>query len=1050
MKKIIKVLCTLCFLLLISFSKDNVQAALASNELIKINKSNGQSFVVTKDTTIEQIMEEYGNIIRVQTDSVFGGQAYTFYTDDNYSNFLYVETTRDRKIISYGSVGTNFETKYHIGGTARTFNRNLNLTGYVFEYDEIIYGVIQYNTSALAGKTAGAICTDYANTYRTNPTKYLRGIAEQSVTFFNAISHFIGNDANLVFDERMFYTNEQFKEFGSSVRLYLQAMSKSSEFMRGIGVKEGISLAQRNNAYLLNPLQIGSLASVNPYINYGNKNIAVFDYIEEQNLITAVTVSPDCFEKAKVVNLTADEVEKLNAGRYEYQNAINNLRAESAIYEINPVEKPASISGLVAGKLKYSKKQGITDYVNAIRVAAGLPKLNLNEDCFNTAQHISTLMTYRWQVLGLDIKHQPAKDTLPGIDPTYYDIAVGWGKGYQENLGRSSTQTTVNSMMNHIGIFLDDTSEQGLFFSHRQKIMHADFTEFGYGISTEMFANEFSGYNDNDVYLEAWPANGITFLEAVNNKNKIYWTAQFTDKYKFLDTTDAKITCLNTGDVWEFTDAVSTNSKRYSIQTDNISSLNNRVIMYDSGIKPHEGYVYEVKFTGIQDVATGKLVDYSYRSAFEYADLDSYPSQSNEIDINEEKIGLAKVEGTDMYYLPIGEDVKLFAALNNSVTDKKVTWTSSDPTVTVTQNGIVHAHDKGNLNPVTISVTYDATSITSSVTFKPYTKINEVVIEPNKATITKGQSTDLLVKKLPSDATEKAQFTWYVVSNSDVTKKYAYNDPAITKYIKLEPYADNKLKAKITAVDAEMNNNKYTIRVEVEGVSGNTYTGECDIDIVVPLESIRISIKTAGIEMLQSSKTIEVDLNKNNIDVLELKTKPNPVNITGAANAKWTANNTTVLNFTSEYLEGKESIGVFDIVSEGETNVTAEVDGKTDTIKVIIRATLESLTINDTPEKVVALNETYKLPYSRVPQKDADKLYFASTNESVITIDDNGEMKFVGPGKATITVSNEEINPNTKLAKSGSICKAITYNVKIKAEKIELINPGINSYDVKV
>lgn len=144
MKRIIKIFGVLLFLLVINLSHNTVEATLASsNELIEIRDGSNQNFiVVTRDTIIEEIMAKYGSA-KIVTDSAFGGKAYTFYTDNNYSNFLYVETTNNDKIISYGSIGTNFETQKHVGGKERTDTRNLNLSGYVFEdYDGIIYGVI--------------------------------------------------------------------------------------------------------------------------------------------------------------------------------------------------------------------------------------------------------------------------------------------------------------------------------------------------------------------------------------------------------------------------------------------------------------------------------------------------------------------------------------------------------------------------------------------------------------------------------------------------------------------------------------------------------------------------------------------------------------------------------------------------------------------------------------------------------------------------------------------------------------------------------------------
>ena len=113
----------------------------------------------------------------------------------------------------------------------------------------------------------------------------------------------------------------------------------------------------------------------------------------------------------------------MNAGREEYENAINKFKEENGLYDVEP--QSTEPTTLVAGKLKQSKKEGITSYLNAMRVAGGLPKLRINEEAFNVAQHISTLLSYRYTQLNLPIKHVPPKPT--GVTDEYYNTAIGNG-----------------------------------------------------------------------------------------------------------------------------------------------------------------------------------------------------------------------------------------------------------------------------------------------------------------------------------------------------------------------------------------------------------------------------------------------------------------------------------------------------------------------------------------------------------------------------------------------------------------------------------------------
>ena len=148
-----------------------------------------------------------------------------------------------------------------------------------------------------------------------------------------------------------------------------------------------------------------SSAIDNKGLDLENKTIAVMDYDINKKQLYAIAVSEDIFDKRNVIDLTNEETSKLAAGRAEYEEAMKNFKEDSELYEVEP--QSTDVSTLRAGKLKQSKKVGITNYINAIRVAAGLPKLKISEDAFLVAQHISTLISYRLTELKLPIKHVP-------------------------------------------------------------------------------------------------------------------------------------------------------------------------------------------------------------------------------------------------------------------------------------------------------------------------------------------------------------------------------------------------------------------------------------------------------------------------------------------------------------------------------------------------------------------------------------------------------------------------------------------------------------------
>ena len=63
---------------------------------------------ITRDMTVAQVISLFG-APRLTTDSIFGGQAYTFYSD-GYQNYIYLETNENGEIASYGTISEGFSS----------------------------------------------------------------------------------------------------------------------------------------------------------------------------------------------------------------------------------------------------------------------------------------------------------------------------------------------------------------------------------------------------------------------------------------------------------------------------------------------------------------------------------------------------------------------------------------------------------------------------------------------------------------------------------------------------------------------------------------------------------------------------------------------------------------------------------------------------------------------------------------------------------------------------------------------------------------------------
>ena len=164
----------LIFMLIFNLSFNLIVHAAESDFLI--SQGTGEFHIeVTKTTTVDDIIKILGEP-KLVTVSAFGGQAYTFYTDNNYSNFLYIETTNEGKIISYGSIEETYKTNTYSYGDDYPYNERSPLYGCLFSKEGIVGGGVYYNTSALNGGNYSDVIELYENNYKSNPTKYLKGL----------------------------------------------------------------------------------------------------------------------------------------------------------------------------------------------------------------------------------------------------------------------------------------------------------------------------------------------------------------------------------------------------------------------------------------------------------------------------------------------------------------------------------------------------------------------------------------------------------------------------------------------------------------------------------------------------------------------------------------------------------------------------------------------------------------------------------------------------------------------------------------------------------
>ncbi len=1010
----------LTVLLINLFPINIVEAITDANLLISVGIGK-YAINVTKSTTIDDIIKVLGEP-KIKTKSAFGGYAYTFYTDSNYSNYLYIETDQDEGIISFGSVDPTYKTRTYSYGDDYNYRENGVLHGCLYNSNGKIIAGIYYNREKWNEVGFNGISARYENNYKSDENTYLYSLSKHAVTMFNAIRAVKGINYKADFNDDCFYINQQLKEYDTSIKAMLEKTGKSKEY-KGIKLKEKVGFTN-SIYYILNPLVIASLESY-AISDFGDKNIAIFDYNMNTKMITTGMIAKDALNLTNEVPYTNEEREKLENGRKLYKSAIEKLYKEEGLFKVEP--QTTNPSALVAGELKDSKKQGIVDYLNMVRAGEGLSMLKLNEDAFKVSQHIATLISYRKTELGLDIAHIPPKPA--GVSDEYYKIAVGWGKGYAENLGYSQTKMSEEMMMYHINMFLDDGSERPQNFSHRTKMLDTEFTDFGYGISNLTFANEFTGYKASDVIAQTWPADGITFMESLID-NKFKWSTQFVKRYKVQENSTVEVRCVNNGKTWRWDGEENSSTRFFTTYTKSISSINNKVVFYDSSISPAAGEVYEITVKNVLDENTNKLVEYKYRTRFEYADTSKTEKRISSLNI-ETPEKLEKIDNKT-YLAQLGQTTKLNAKIGTTGTNEyiKMTWSSSDKSkVEVTQNGIITIKDV-TTNPITIEVSEEFSGLKDSIQIVTSSKGISLSLDKKEAQLNKVGETLKLNAKLSNGSLANATWTSSnpkiatVDSNGIVTAKNggfvyitAKNSFGTGKcwiYVcLLRTLPDG---SKVYPGDLDGNGAINSNDAAMASDWGNSNLTEDQIAVAdINCDGVVNGTDNAFISDIANGSTsfipgkynpvTNVTLNKTTLILAKvgnsetLTATYSPLDTTDSPNVRWYSDNTKVATVTN---------GKVTAVGTGTATIRATVGKKSTTCMVTVpqqAIPLVGISLNKTVLKLEkGKTETLTVSYNPSNTTENKAVTWKTSNQQVATVV-NGKITAVGEGTARITAT---------------------------------------------
>ena len=646
---------------------------------------------VTKNMKIDDVKKMFGEP-KLTTPSYWDGYAYTFYGKD-YSDYLYLETDSDGKIVCYGSVSPGFETnKYSYGKKVNPYAR----AGCEAKDDDgKLYAVIYYTKFHL----------DAYKRFTENLTENNRNLCKHAVEMWNAISYLYGYKTATYFDEKLFNIGAQLADNHSDLYDYCKSTNQSSCYQLMTGRK-----ATFLEYFYPNPLEFAKNAR-NYECPKGNAIGFMYYPAGEENddyWIMEGFVNKELLADWKSVAYTEREKELLENSRKYYTNSVNTVNSMKSYYEIKPSYD--SIKNIEGGKLSKEVAKGAVDYLNAIRVGAGLNPLEYSEQLSMDAQCKSTYTVY---LAKNNIKnsspHNPPK--VEGLSDEYYSKCQS---GNGENLYSCGIIST--SIIDSISSALDDSQGTGQYYNrgHRYNLLNPEWKYIGVGNTLQQACHKLSGTQSSNVDVVAWPPKEITISESGFSPSGM-WTCQFYNKLKPTADTTITIECLNSNKKWKIdpNNLLENQAYNYERSGDLISYSDDSIVFKIGG-------VYQITYDHLTD-ANGNETSYSYRTVYEKAYIGSEEEkvpQSIKLDKTSEKVLL-------------GTTSKLIAKVSpDNIKNKRIYFASNNKEVaTVNECGEITAHSLGTAD---ITATSENGNITATCKIIVVKTLDQTDDQPEK------------------------------------------------------------------------------------------------------------------------------------------------------------------------------------------------------------------------------------------------------------------------------------------------------------------------------
>lgn len=292
-----------------------------------------------------------------------------------------------------------------------------------------------------------------------------------------------------------------------------------------------------------------------------------------------------------------------------------------------------------------------------------------------------------------------------------------------------------------------------------------------------------------------------------------------------------------------------------------------------------------------------------------------------------------------------GESVRLHLNYTPAeTTNRSVLWTSSDNSVVTVDKGRIYAKNPGT---ATITAATQTGSTTCKVTV--INPLQEIYSDYNQINLNKGETRKITVSYYPADTTDDKTAVWRSEDESVAT-------------------VENGI---ITAV--KPGTTKVIANV-------GTFTHSIPVNVAAPVKSIAFAQTSISLTAGQTQMVSLTVLPKDTTDELSITSSDESVAI--------------------------YSDGAIIAKKRGKATITALCGSLSKSIQVTVATDIKSLSLNKASLNLnLGVNETLTVTFNPINPADDKTVFWVSSNEAVVRVDERGKVQTVGVGTATVTAT---------------------------------------------